>query len=43
MPRVRRAAVAAGMAVPATDEIIYRSYQPGDIAAAAQRLAAEGG
>lgn len=43
MPRVRSAAVAAGMAVPETDEVIYREYDPSDIAAAAQRLAAEGG
>jgi hypothetical protein len=43
MPRVREAATTAGMAVPAPDEIVYRQYQPGDIAAAAQRLAAEGG
>lgn len=43
MPRVRDAATSAGMAVPAPDEIAYRQYQPGDIAAAAQRLAAEGG
>jgi hypothetical protein len=31
------------MAVPATTEIIYREYDPADIAAAAQRLSAEGG
>jgi uncharacterized protein (DUF1786 family) len=43
MPRVRSAAAAAGMAVPATTEIVYRDYDPSDIAAAAQRLAAEGG
>jgi hypothetical protein len=43
MPRVRDAAASAGMAMPAGDQIIYRQYQPGDIAAAAERLAAEGG
>ncbi|MBK5110533.1 MAG: hypothetical protein JJE10_04095 [Thermoleophilia bacterium] len=43
MPRVRNAALAAGMAAPATDEIRYRSFAPGDFAAAAQRLAADGG
>lgn len=43
MPRVRGAAAAAGMAVPATTEIVYREYDPSDIAAAAQRLATEGG
>ncbi len=43
MPRVREAALSAGMAVPATDEIRYRSFAPGDFAAAAQRLAADGG
>lgn len=43
MPRIRHAAAAAGMAVPAPTDITYRSYQPGDVAAAAQRLAAEGG
>lgn len=43
MPRVRNAATAAGMVVPETIDVRYRSFQPGDIAAAAQRLAAEGG
>ncbi|MGA7397401.1 MAG: hypothetical protein WBW62_08150 [Solirubrobacterales bacterium] len=43
MPRVRNAATAAGMVVPETTDVRYRSFQPGDIAAAAQRLAAEGG
>ena len=43
MPRVRDAATAAGMTVPDPIDIKYRTYQPGDIAAAAQRLAAEGG
>lgn len=43
MPRIRNAALDAGMAVPATDEIRYRSFAPGDFAAAAQRLAADGG
>lgn len=43
MPRVRNAALAAGMVAPATDEIRYRSFTPGDFAAAAQRLAADGG
>lgn len=43
MPRVRDAALASGMAVPAPDEIHYRHFQKGDFAAAAQRLAAEGG
>jgi len=43
MPRVQDAAASAGMLVPAPDEIHYRSFQPGDIAAAAQRLAADGG
>ena len=43
MPRVREAALAGGMVVPETDEIVYRSFSPGDFAAAAQRLAADGG
>lgn len=43
MPRVRDAAVAAGMSVPDPEELNYLQYKPGDIAAAAQRLAAEGG
>ena len=43
MPRVTSAATAAGMTLPETTDVRYRSYQPGDIAAAAQRLAAEGG
>jgi hypothetical protein len=43
MPRVRNAASAAGMIAPATDEIRYREFGPEVFAAAAQRLAAEGG
>jgi len=43
MPRVRSEALAAGMTAPATDEIVYREFDPADFAAAAQRLAAEGG
>ena len=43
MPRVRDAASAAGMSTPATDEIRYREFGPEVFAAAAQRLAAEGG
>ncbi len=43
MPRVRNAAAAAGMTAPATDEIRYREFGPEAFAAAAQRLAAEGG
>lgn len=43
MPRVRDAALAAGMAAPEPQELRYLHYKPGDIAAAAQRLAAEGG
>ena len=43
MPRVRNAALAAGMAVPEPQEIKYLSFKDGDIAAAAARLAAEGG
>ena len=43
MPRIRNAASAAGMATPATDEIRYREFGPEVFAAAAQRLAAEGG
>ncbi len=43
MPRVRNAALAAGMATPATDEIRYREFGPEVFAAAAQRLVAEGG
>ena len=43
MPRVRNAALAAGMAVPAPEEIRYLTFEEGDVAAAAQRLAAEGG
>ncbi len=37
------AALAAGMAAPDPEELRYLHYKPGDIAAAAQRLAAEGG
>ena len=40
-PRARRSA--AGMVAPATDEITYREFGPEVFAAAAQRLAAEGG
>lgn len=43
MPRVRNAALAAGMGVPDPEEINYLSFNDGDIAAAAARLAAEGG
>ncbi len=43
MPRIRHAAAAAGMTMPEPDEIHYRQFQPGDYAAAAARLAAEGG
>lgn len=43
MPRIRHAAAAEGMTMPAPDEIRYREFQPGDYAAAAARLAAEGG
>ncbi|MCO5315450.1 MAG: hypothetical protein M9938_04705 [Solirubrobacterales bacterium] len=43
MPRIQREAAAAGMAMPAPDQIRYISYEPGDIDAAAARLAAEGG
>ncbi|MBK5233067.1 MAG: hypothetical protein JJE13_08830 [Thermoleophilia bacterium] len=43
MPRVHDTAVAAGMAVPDPQELRYLHFKPGDIAAAAQRLAAEGG
>lgn len=43
MPRVRNAAVGAGMLTPATDEIRYREFGPEVFAAAAQRLTAEGG
>ncbi|MEX1219534.1 MAG: hypothetical protein WEB05_04000 [Solirubrobacterales bacterium] len=43
MPRVRSAAAEAGMTVPATTEIRYREFGPEVFAAAAQRLAAEGG
>ena len=43
MPQVRSAAAAAGMAVPEPTDVRYRNYSSGDIAAAAQRLAAEGG
>jgi hypothetical protein len=43
MPRVQNAATAAGMTVPEPIDLRYLHYKPGDIAAAAQRLAAEGG
>ncbi len=42
MPRVRHQATAAGMAMPPPDEIRYLTFEPGDIDAAATRLAAEG-
>jgi len=43
MPRVQDAAKAAGMTTPDPEELRYLRYKPGDIAAAAARLAAEGG
>ena len=43
MPRVEDAASAAGMVTPEPTDINYRSFSSGDIAAAAQRLATEGG
>lgn len=43
MPRIRHQASAAGMAMPPPDEIRYLRYEPGDVEAAAARLAAEGG
>ena len=43
MPRVHDAALTAGMAAPDPEELRYLHYKPGDLAAAAQRLAAEGG
>ncbi len=43
MPRVRDAAISAGMTAPDPEEVRYLQFKPGDIAAAAQRLAAEGG
>ncbi len=43
MPRVRSAAVASGMAVPDPTDIRYLNFSDGDIAAAAERLAADGG
>ena len=43
LPRVRNAASAEGMKMPATDEIRYREFAPEVFATAAQRLAAEGG
>ncbi len=43
MPRVRSAAAEAGMIVPTTTEIRYLESGPEVVAAAAQRLAAEGG
>lgn len=43
MPRVHETALSAGMAAPDPEELRYLRYKPGDLAAAAQRLAAEGG
>lgn len=43
MPRIRHRAAAAGMAMPPPDEIRYLTWEPGDVDAAAARLAAEGG
>lgn len=43
IPRVQNAAAAAGMTMPAPTDVEYLHFKPGDIAAAAQRLAAEGG
>lgn len=43
MPAVASEASAAGMAKPDPTTIKYLEYSPSDIAAAAQRLAAEGG
>lgn len=43
MPRILHQATAAGMAVPPPEEIRYLRFEPGDIDAAAARLAAEGG
>lgn len=43
VPSIRHRAAAAGMAMPAPDAIRYIRYEPGDIDAAAARLAAEGG
>jgi hypothetical protein len=42
MPRVQAQAEAEGMYRPEPDAINYRSFQPGDYAAAAERLAAGG-
>jgi hypothetical protein len=42
MPRVQAQAEAEGMYLPEPDAIHYRSFQPGDFAAAAERLAAGG-
>ncbi|MBN8868770.1 MAG: hypothetical protein J0H66_02705 [Solirubrobacterales bacterium] len=42
MPRVQAQAESEGMYLPEPDEIHYRSFQPGDYAAAAERLAAGG-
>lgn len=42
MPRVQAQAAAEGMLLPEPDAIHYRSFQPSDFAAAAERLAAGG-
>lgn len=42
MPEVQEKAEAEGMFLPEPDEIRYRSFQPSDFAAAAQRLASGG-
>lgn len=42
MPRIRHRAAAAGMAMPEPDAIRYVRYEPGDVEAAAARLAAGG-
>jgi hypothetical protein len=42
MPRVQAQAEAEGMYLPEPDAIHYRSFQPTDYSAAAERLAAGG-
>lgn len=42
MPRVQNQAGTDGMFLPEPDDIVYRSFQPSDYAAAAARLAAGG-
>jgi len=42
MPRVQKQAGAEGMFLPEPDDIVYRSFQRSDYAAAAERLAAGG-